>query len=294
MCEDMTKKLFFLLTLLCLTVGNVAATDTLYIQQTDTIVIRETRFKKVPVTVEKEVQTVVEVPGASDCEDKVFFVYFPLGRYTLDDAAQKAVHEMAGRLEENPDMGVRLTGYCDYVGSSELNNRLSVARATVVGNRLKNAYGIDSRRILVEGKGMLQNVKAEYSPNRRVEMRLENLGKLAQQEEPKGIKLQQPKQKELSAAKPVAQATEQPAQQPSNVTILATETVTSQMTLAQLARKYYGNPSCWVYIYAMNKGAIRNPNTLTVGQKIRIPELSDVDKQITKPEAEEYYRMLRR
>ena len=66
------------------------------------------------------------------------------------------------------------------------------------------------------------------------------------------------------------------------------------MTLAQLARKYYGNPSCWVYIYAMNKGAIRNPNTLTVGQKIRIPELSDVDKQITKPEAEEYYRMLRR
>ena len=294
MCEDMTKKVIFLLALLCLTVGNAAATDTLFIRQTDTIVIRETRYKKVPVTVEKEVQKVVEVPGASDCEDKVFFVYFPLGRYTLDDAAQKAVHEMAGRLEENPEMGVRLTGYCDYVGSSDLNNRLSVARATVVGNRLKKAYGIDSRRILVEGKGMLQNVKAEYSPNRRVEMRLENPRKWNLPEEPKGTKLQQPVVKEVPAKVSAQAEAKTEAQKPANIKILATETVTSQMTLAQLARKYYGNPSCWVYIYAMNKSAIRNPNTLTVGQQIRIPELSEVDKQITKPEAEEYYKMLRR
>jgi hypothetical protein len=44
----------------------------------------------------------------------------------------------------------------------------------------------------------------------------------------------------------------------------------------------------------MNKSAIRNPNRLQIGQKIRIPELNEVDRQITKQEAEEYYRMIRK
>ena len=290
--KAMTKRVIFLLALLGLMAGEMAAVDTLYVRQTDTIVIRETRYKKVPVTVEKEVEKVVEVPRAvgTNCEDKVFFVYFPLGRYTLDDDAQKAIHEMAGRLAENPGLGVRLTGYCDYVGGADLNNRLSVARATVVGNRLRDAYGIDSRRIVVEGKGMLQNVKAEYSPNRRVEMRLEDLGKQAQAE--------QPKQPESTTIKQPAVKNEVPAAKPNtesaNVKLLGTEVVTSEMTLSQLARKYYGNTFCWVYIYAMNKSVIRNPNALQIGQKIRIPELSEVDKGITKQEAEEYFKMIKK
>ncbi|MBO4621040.1 MAG: OmpA family protein [Paludibacteraceae bacterium] len=292
----MAKKATILLLLLATFAGHVAAVDTLFIRQTDTIVIRETRFKKVPVTVEKEVQTVVEVPGSADCEDKVFFVYFPLGRYSLDDAAQKAVHEMAERLEENPAMGVRLTGYCDYVGSSDLNDRLSVARATVVANRLKKAYDVDPQRIIVEGKGRLANVKADYSPNRRVEMRLVNMPKMQQQPQPASQTFASPKVKEVAVKmQNTAQAANNAANNnAANVQILATETVTHAMTLAQLARKYYKNPSCWVYIYAMNKSVIRNPNELQVGQQLRIPALSDVDKQITKQEAEEYYRMLRR
>ena len=295
MCEDMTKRVIFLLALLGVMAGEMAAVDTLYVRQTDTIVIRETRYKKVPVTVEKEVEKVVEVPraGGAGYEDKVFFVYFPLGSYALDDAAQIAVHEMAERLSDNPDMGVRLTGYCDYVGGAELNDRLSVARATVVGNRLKNAYGIDSRRIAVEGKGMLQNVKAEYGPNRRVEMRLEKIGQL-----PQPAQAAQPKQPESTTLKQPAVKNEVPkaarTSESANVKLLATEVVTSEMTLSQLARKYYGNTFCWVYIYAMNKSVIKNPNALQIGQKIRIPELSDVDKQITKQESQEYYNMLRR
>ena len=291
--KAMTKRVIFLLALLGTMAGEMAAVDTLYVRQTDTIVIRETRYKKVPVTVEKEVEKVVEVPRAgAGYEDKVFFVYFPLGRYTLDDEAQKAIHEMAGRLADNPELGVRLTGYCDYVGGAELNDRLSMARATVVGNRLKDAYGIDSRRIVVEGKGMLQNVKAEYSPNRRVEMRLENIGQLAQPAQPA-----QSAKSESTTLKQPAVKNEVPAANRSNdanVKLLGTEVVTSDMTLSQLARKYYGNTFCWVYIYAMNKSVIRNPNALQIGQKIRIPELSEVDKGITKQESEEYFKMIRK
>ena len=293
--KDMTKRVIFLLAMLGVMAGEMAAVDTLYVRQTDTIVIRETRYKKVPVTVEKEVEKVVEGPrtGGAGYEDNVFFVYFPLGRYNLDDAAQIAVHEMAERLGEHPELGVRLTGFCDYVGGAELNDRLSVARATAVADRLKNAYGIDSRRIAVEGKGMLQNVKAEYGPNRRVEMRLESIGQLAKAEQPK-----QPKQPESTTLQQPAVKNEVPkaarANESANVKLLGTEVVTSDMTLSQLARKYYGNTFCWVYIYAMNKGVIKNPNALQIGQTIRIPELSDVDKQITKQESEEYYKMLRR
>ncbi len=289
--KKMTKKAFLSFMLLLVSSLYVAAADTLFVRQTDTIVIRETRYKKVQVPVEVQVPVVDSTLGGYNCEDNVFFVYFPMGRYSLDDDAQKAVHEMAERLEENPEMGVRLTGYCDYVGSAELNSRLSLARATVIANRLKKAYEIDEHRIIVEGKGRLENVKADYSPNRRVEMRLVNVPRsTASVSAPvlgdrsrTTIEVKSPKQ-EVSPR----------AEERTSVSVLATVDVTPQMTLAQLARKYYQNPFCWVYIYAMNKSVVRNPNALQVGQRLRLPELSEVDKQITKQESEEYYRMLRR
>jgi nucleoid-associated protein YgaU len=115
-------------------------------------------------------------------------------------------------------------------------------------------------------------------------MRLESTGKPAQ---PESTKFKQPAVKsEVQAANRSSEA--------ANIKLLGTEVVTSEMTLSQLARKYYGNTFCWVYIYAMNKSAIRNPNRLQIGQKIRIPELNEVDRQITKQEAEEYYRMIRK
>jgi len=274
-----------LVVLTLLLVPSVRGTDTLYVRQTDTIVIREVRYRKVPVpTEESDAATAArssvsnEEASRKDCEDNVWFVYFPSGRYGLDEDAQKEVHQMAQRLNDNPDMGVRITGYCDYVGPAELNDRLSVARATVVGNRLKNAYGIDEKRIEVEGKGRLTNVKADYSPNRRVEMRMVNPGGAA--------RAAQVKRETTTAVKDEPKRLE--------IELLATETVTETTTLARLARKYYGNPFCWVYIYAMNKSLIPNPNQLRLGQQLRVPKLGEVDKQITKQESEEYYKMLRR
>ena len=276
----MNRRVINLVVLMALSVLSAQAVDTLYIRQTDTIVIRETRYRKVPVAAEQPSVTTEpshqEAVAQKDCEDNVFFVYFPSGRYGLDDEAQKEVHQMAQRLNDHPEMGVRITGYCDYIGSSDLNDRLSVARATVVGNRLKNAYGIDEKRILVEGKGRLTNVKADYSPNRRVEMRLVNT-QAAPDSSPKSSPIGEVSQSDGEVRE---------------ISLLGTETVTESTTLARLARKYYGNPFCWVYIYAMNKSLIPNPNQLRLGQQLRIPKLGEVDKQITKQESEEYYRML--
>ena len=277
-----------------LTTLPASAIDTLYVRQTDTIVIREIRYKKIPVPAVETTPAAKETTGKEGCEDNVFFVYFPLGHYGLDNEAQIAVQQMAARLEEHPQMSVRLTGYCDYVGSAELNDRLSVARAKTVGRQLAQVHGISESRILVEGKGRLDNVQAQYGPNRRVEMRLMKADAAAQQAAATSNVSHDSADQASPAVEPASPAkasSEAPAEE---IRLLAAVTVTPNMTLAQLARKYYGNPFCWVYIYAMNKSLIPNPNVLAVGKQLRVPELGEVDKQITKQESEEYYQLLRK
>ena len=55
-------------------------------------------------------------------------------------------------------------------------------------------------------------------------------------------------------------------------------------TLAKLARQYYNNTYCWVYIYIANKEKINNPNKLAPGISLTIPELTEKEMQITKDE----------
>ena len=62
-------------------------------------------------------------------------------------------------------------------------------------------------------------------------------------------------------------------------------TVTKSITLAKLARQYYNNTYCWVYIYIANKEKISNPNALLPGTKLTIPELTAKEMQITKDES---------
>lgn len=301
----MVKRTLLLGMLMAVMSLSAMAVDTLYIRQTDTIVIRETRYKKVPVQ-QEATPAVVYAGSKEDCDDKVFFVYFPTGRYSLDDEAQKAIQQMAARLQDHPQMSLRLTGYCDYVGSSEVNERLSVARARVVGDQLVKIHGIAADRIYVEGKGKLENVRAEYSPNRRVEMRLLTAQEAealrasagdAQQSQASGAQAHSSgagdRTPNLGKQSNAAGAASAQAAAVDETQVIATETVNGNTTLSRLARKYYGNTFCWVYIYAMNKSVIPNPNKLEAGQQLRIPKLSDVDKQITKQEAEQYIHMLR-
>lgn len=56
-------------------------------------------------------------------------------------------------------------------------------------------------------------------------------------------------------------------------TIIAIETVKDGSRLAQIARRYYGDPDKWVVIYEENKEVIKDPNNLRSGTKLRIPKL---------------------
>ena len=65
------------------------------------------------------------------------------------------------------------------------------------------------------------------------------------------------------------------------------ETVVTEptTTLSKLARQYYDNTYCWVFIYIANKDQIANPNKLTPGIELTIPELTEQEMDITKDES---------
>ena len=48
-------------------------------------------------------------------------------------------------------------------------------------------------------------------------------------------------------------------------------TVRSGDTLSVIAKRFYGNPARWTWIYAANRSKIHNPNSIYVGEKLTIP-----------------------
>ena len=54
---------------------------------------------------------------------------------------------------------------------------------------------------------------------------------------------------------------------------LTTENIHEASRLTHLARKYYGEKDCWVFIYEANKDHISNPHKIRVSTPIRIPKL---------------------
>ena len=65
----------------------------------------------------------------------------------------------------------------------------------------------------------------------------------------------------------------------------AQPTVVEGQSLSQLARKYYRNTFCWVYIWLANKNVAPDPNVILPSVKLQIPVLNDQQKAITKEEA---------
>ena len=68
-------------------------------------------------------------------------------------------------------------------------------------------------------------------------------------------------------------------------TYRTTEIVRPGSRLAQIARRHYGNPDFWVFIYEANRDQITDPSNLPVGIEIEIPNLSERLKGMNETEA---------
>ncbi|MEJ1239441.1 PorP/SprF family type IX secretion system membrane protein [Chryseolinea sp. T2] len=88
--------------------------------------------------------------------------------------AREYLDQLATALKDNHDLHLQLVGHTDNIGSDKFNIRLSLARAQAFRDYLVNA-GVESARIVVDGKGMSEPLNDNATPdkqalNRRVEM----------------------------------------------------------------------------------------------------------------------------
>ena len=63
--------------------------------------------------------------------------------------------------------------------------------------------------------------------------------------------------------------------------------VVEGQSLSQLARKYYNNTFCWVYLWIANRSIAQDPNLIMPKCVLKIPKLNDCQKSITKQEAKD-------
>lgn len=101
-------------------------------------------------------------------------IYFNTGSAVIKPESYGVLKEIAGVLQENPDVSVNIVGHTDSDGSAALNLKLSKDRAESVKAVLNKEFNIATNRMETGGKGASEpvgdNKTAEgKSQNRRVE-----------------------------------------------------------------------------------------------------------------------------
>ena len=251
--------------------------DTLIIKH-DSIVVRETYRERL-----KE-------------QKRIYYVYFDNNKSNLDDKALITIQQVADILQEDTTLYAVVTGYCDNTGSASLNYALGDKRADNVMDELREEHGIDSTRMYAMGMGKLigRRSQASYGPNRRASIRLVDKRTFERMrnnlDDTRANRIIEEDTKNATSAPSVQTVPLSESARPEKVNAYKQRsneevTVGKTTTLSKLARKYYNNTYCWVYIYIANKEKIPNPNSLVPGTQLIIPELTKQEMQITKDES---------
>ncbi len=105
-------------------------------------------------------------------------IYYPSGKYTLDDAAKADLDKLTALTAANDGYLIEIAGYASKTGTKELNQQLSEDRASAVANYLRNTGNIPMRRIVAPaGYGATHPDAENTDPqgrelNRRVDVKL--------------------------------------------------------------------------------------------------------------------------
>jgi outer membrane protein OmpA-like peptidoglycan-associated protein len=257
--------------------------DTVIIRH-DSIIVRET-YRETNTTVENDLNS--------------YYVYFEYAKDAIREDGLITIQQVADRLAENPELYAVVTGYCDNTGSNKVNYELGDRRAANVIEELREEHGVADDHMYSMGMGKLvgRRSQASYGPNRRAVIRLVDKATFDRMK----AELDDKKAHRDFSDTPANAQVEQSQQQVKTVPISESsrpekvnqyvnrthETVTTEgaTTLSKLARKYYNNTYCWVYIYIANKDKLRNPNSVTPGMELVIPELTEEEVRITKDQS---------
>lgn len=238
-------------------------------------------------------------------QPRVFNVYFANDDARLDDKAHATIYEAAGVMEDDPNLYAVLIGYCDNTGSKSHNYSLGDKRADNVADELLQEYAIPESHLYNAGVGKIAARKAakSFGPNRRVSIHIVDKEtfelmklQLTEKNEDRNMDDSQPVTLENSRSMRVPKLEDEPAGV--NTVPLSesakkevvnqyktrngeTVTIEKGVTLSHLARQYYNNSMCWVYIYAANTDKLATPTDLKEGMEILVPELTEEELKIS-------------
>jgi outer membrane protein OmpA-like peptidoglycan-associated protein len=118
----------------------------------------------------------IAVAAAPPAREKIVLrgVHFDFNKATIRPDARPILDQAAAILKEHSGVSVTVEGHTDAIGSDEYNQRLSVRRATAVGDYLTE-HGVDAERMSAVGRGKTKPVASNDSEdgraqNRRVEL----------------------------------------------------------------------------------------------------------------------------
>ena len=266
----------------------------------DTVIIRETN-------------TFEHIETGKDLE-QYYYVYFDNDKANINDEGLITIQQVAERLHDDPTLYAVVTGFCDNTGSNAHNYALGDRRAANVVDELLSEHGISSDHLYGMGMGKVigRRSTASYTPNRRASIRLvdkETFDSMKRSlEESQSNRVGDKVLDEIleDSTKPKAEPRPRTSQsqskaQPKTVSLEQSArpakvnqykqresgevTVEPSTTLSKLARQYYNNTYCWVYIYIANKEKIKNPNNLQPGIQLTIPELTPEELKVTKDQS---------
>lgn len=243
--------------------------DTVLISSRDTIVLSRVDT----MYIVQEVGTAATAVVQTVREDDYYFIYFEHNKSNLDDNSLITIQQVATRMKHDESLCAEIVGYADNTGADDHNENLGVARAQNVRDELVEEHNIDPSRVTYSSGGTIKGGRSEgaYSPNRRSDIRLMPCSEF-----------EEIKQANDNRAEMAAEAQAQAMSERENGVITAPE----GMTLSAIARKYYGNTYCWVFIYDANKTTLKSPNYIPAGTRLVIPDLTEEQLQISKRNAD--------
>lgn len=243
--------------------GRQVKKDTVVIYHKDTIYLierHETTIIKEPSVV---TQQFIEQRDKMDVHDDILdnstpyaVVYFGVNDNNLSERDKGVIYGAADKINTEDAYAV-VVGYCDDSGTNELNNALGARRAFSVTKALLD-YDVPETHVLPIGRGKIHGSdRNNWQNDRRAEIHIMNAAEFH---------------------------TEQNRYNDEKVLI------GPGVTFAQLAREYYHNTHCWVYIYLANQDIVPDPNDLEEGMIVFIPELDEDQKRITREETDALYK----
>jgi len=240
---------------------------------------RDPRRKDTVVIYHHHVDTIVMktiVQATEMQQDDYSYVYFENDVADIDNQGLVVIQQCANKMLRNTDLYAVVVGYCDATGTREHNAALGELRAHNVADELIREYGISEKRVLPIGRGMITTGRraGSYSPNRRAEIRM----------------MSEKEFNKITGRYKAAKAEDLTGIKNGNGREVVIE---ERTTLSKLARDYYENANCWVYIFIANQDIMDSPNSLEEGTIITLPDLDEQQKLITREHAAELYKRIK-